>query len=198
MCLSRTSASCLGMLVWVNPLCAACLRVWGRAARAPTLTHTHAHVPGTTHALTCTPCRPAHAQEHKDKEHKKEHKEHKKDAKPSSSSSSSATTSKPGGSSSGGGGGGDRKSFFASLKGGSSSSGGGKGGSGTAAGAGGSSNKPQGRAPPQLKKVPAKPSDDYLSGLDLPPSSDDEEEVERREVDKGPLVVQVRGRVCVG
>jgi hypothetical protein len=31
-----------------------------------------------------------------------------------------------------------------------------------------------------------------LSGLDLPPSSDEEEEVERREIDKGPLVVQVR------
>jgi hypothetical protein len=43
-----------------------------------------------------------------------------------------------------------------------------------------------------LKKGPAKPSDDYLSGLDLPPSSDEEEEVERREVEKGPLVVQVR------
>lgn len=50
------------------------------------------------------------------------------------------------------------------------------------------------RPRPQLKK-PVKqqqqPADDYLAGLDLPPSEEEEEETEKREFDKGPLVVQV-------
>eukprot|EP00882_Tetradesmus_deserticola_P025229 GHRQ01027694.1.p1 GENE.GHRQ01027694.1~~GHRQ01027694.1.p1 ORF type:complete len:280 (+),score=156.34 GHRQ01027694.1:145-984(+) len=69
----------------------------------------------------------------------------------------------------------------------------------TAASAGGSS-KPavSSRPPPQLKKPPKKaapaPSDDYLAGLDLPPSEEEEEETEKRDVDKGPLVVQATDR----
>eukprot|EP00775_Hariotina_reticulata_P013703 gene13703-13825_t len=50
------------------------------------------------------------------------------------------------------------------------------------------------RPPPQLKKVPAKPADDYLAGLDLPPSEEEEEETQKREFDKGPLMVQATDR----
>lgn len=42
-----------------------------------------------------------------------------------------------------------------------------------------------------MKKVPAKADDDYLAGLDLPPSEEEEEEYEKKEFEKGPLTVQV-------
>lgn len=47
------------------------------------------------------------------------------------------------------------------------------------------------RPPPKMKKVAAQKDDDYLAGLDLPPSEEEEEEYEKKEFEKGPLMVQV-------